>query len=92
MPTIHPACIYRALSNGERDRVAREFAREGLTVTTEALDHCYNAWLAGERSGYRDERNGSFLSAPDGDRPLCFRAVRLNPGNPRHKTYPINEK
>lgn len=59
-------------------KVIAEFKEHGFNVTKEAIYHNYYAWLADEKSGYRDEVNGYHLFTPCGCNPLSFRLSTLS--------------
>ena len=59
-------------------KIRETFSQHGFNVSEQAILHNYSAWIAGLKSGYRDEENGYHLFTPCGGNPLSFSATTLN--------------
>ena len=67
------------LSDSAVHKVVRYFKEHGYNVTEKAICFCFDAWVNGYKSGYRDEANGYHLFTPAGwINPLCFRLSTLD--------------
>lgn len=67
------------LTDADVEKVQSFFAEHGYHVTKEAIMFCYNAWVFGAKSGYRDQDNGYHLFTPCGwINPLSFRLSTLD--------------
>ena len=58
------------------EKIQREFAEHGFKVSKDAIEHNYNAWSCGFKSGYRGR--GYHLVTPCGGNPLIFSATTLD--------------
>lgn len=60
----------------------------GITVSPEAIEHNFNAWVRDLKSGYRDEANGLHVFTPCGCNDLSFSCSELHPtAEDYQKTY-----
>ena len=66
------------LSPGGLKMIQRRFAKKGYNVTKEAIQHQYDCWRWGGKSGYRDEQNGYHLFTPAGVNPFSLRLTSLH--------------
>ena len=58
------AIIYKRkteLNDKDIRRIAKRFSKHGFKVTEDAIRHNYKAYKRGDKSGYRDKRNGYHL-------------------------------
>lgn len=77
----------RFMSKISVDTVIKKFKKQGFNVTKEAIEHNFNAYLLGGKSGYRDEKNGYHLFTPCFLNPLSFRLSTLNKNCDWQTTY-----
>ena len=66
------------LSPGGLKIIQKRFAKKGYNVTKEAIQHQYDCWKWGGKSGYRDEQNGYHLFTPAGVNPFSLRLTTLH--------------
>lgn len=58
-------------------KLAKEFMKHGFNVSSTAIMHNFEAWKAGGKSGYRDEKRGTHLFTPSGCNAFSLRATTL---------------
>lgn len=59
------------------NKVIEFFKEKGFNVTKTAIQHNYEAWQRGFKSGFLDEKNGYHLFTPCGANPLRFTLTSL---------------
>ncbi len=57
--------------------LAKDFHKHGFMVSPRAIMHNFEAWKAGWKVGYRDEKRGYHLFSPCGGNPFSLRATTL---------------
>lgn len=77
----------RGMSEVRLHNILKEFMENGFNVTEEAVMHNYEAWKAGFKSGYRDEKNGYHLFTPSGCNQCDLRASSIEKELDWQNTY-----